>query len=283
MADGITPFQTALNNRLNSGGSGSSTSGSSVYMGSQYQAGDARGTTPLLKDEKAFAYDGWAAITSDANSYSLLTGAYMVYNKSKKPPTLNQLQGFYYDAVGQASDFTQRAKGTVTSTTGGVTTTKATEYDQLIRPVTVTDVLNNMTGGWFDAAQANPGMQQHALNGAGGGGGAYNGPVSRTTFTNKFDANLIVDNALTQYLGRAATDSEKALFQQQLHAREAANPTVVTPHGKAASTQTGGTSSTQQALEFAQSRKDYGETTANTTLATWFGNAIASMKSDRIV
>lgn len=49
---------------------------------------------------------------------------------------------------------------------------------------------------------------------------------TETVLTNEFDARAILDNALLNYLGRRATDKERAAFLSSLNKMEQQNPTV---------------------------------------------------------
>ena len=125
-----------------------------------------------------------------------------------------------------------------------------------------------------------------AANAAPKGPGAYTGPTSSTQLTPEFDANAIVDNAISQYLGRDATDAEKANFYKKLNKAERENPTVSTPNGKHSTTTTGGfgsSATSDLAKDQAYAADDYVQTTQDTTLMSWFDTAIQTMKQDRIV
>lgn len=119
--------------------------------------------------------------------------------------------------------------------------------------------------------------------GTGSGSGAYNGPVAHTVFTNEFDAKKIVNDALGAYLGADATPKQLEAFYKQLHDVEAANPTVVTPHGKSAQTQDGGSNAAQVAIDFAKSQDNYAETQAATTLTSWLEENITKSEQNRII
>jgi hypothetical protein len=98
--------------------------------------------------------------------------------------------------------------------------------------------------------------------GGGGGGGGYSGPVTQTRLTDPDTAEYIVNQSLTQYLGRAASQKESAAFLKALNRHERANPTVTTPTGAAGSVATGGSNAQAYAEEYAQSRKGASEHTA---------------------
>lgn len=129
---------------------------------------------------------------------------------------------------------------------------------------------------------AGPTPTGRRTGGGGGGSSAYNGPVARTDLTNEFDAEVVLNQALSNYLGRAAKDSEVAAFKQKLNATEASNPTVSTPVGHNAVT-SGGVNPQQVAKEFAMGQSDYAETQASTTLMGWLTEAVAGSKNERIV
>jgi hypothetical protein len=112
---------------------------------------------------------------------------------------------------------------------------------------------------------------------------AYKGPVSVTNLTNQFDAKALVNNALGQYLGRAATDSEVAAFHAQLQASETANPSVRTPVGHNYVDSGGAGNGQQQAIDFAKSQSNYAETQAGSTGLSWLHDAVMSIGQDRTI
>jgi hypothetical protein len=111
---------------------------------------------------------------------------------------------------------------------------------------------------------------------------AYDGPTSQVNLSNKMDAKAILNNALANYLGRQATDSELAAFKSQLNAAEQATPTVQTPndatHSVTVNEGLSGTGRSQLAADFATSRDNYAETTSDTTLMGWFTQALQGGK-----
>lgn len=100
-----------------------------------------------------------------------------------------------------------------------------------------------------------------AMRGGGGGGG---GSRSVVNLTNPDDAQVLVDNALQQYLGRAATAKERNQFLRTLNSAERANPVVSGPGGSQ-----GGINRELRAEEFARSRPDAAEYLANTQYTDW--------------
>lgn len=115
------------------------------------------------------------------------------------------------------------------------------------------------------------------LSGGGGGGGG-GGPfrqVSRTvSLTDRGTANQIINQALTNYLGRQATDVEQKAFMKMLNVNEKANPQVAVTEGNVSADGSNRTSSTKQtggfnrddfAQKFAKSQEGYAEYQAATT------------------
>lgn len=109
--------------------------------------------------------------------------------------------------------------------------------------------------------------------GAGGPRAFYNETVN---LTNPEDAQILVQNALSQYLGRNATEQELAAFTKALRKEEQASPAIdqgVSGRGGTTRTTSGGVSAAQaqeMAKDFAQSRPDYAEFQASTNLLDAF-------------
>lgn len=102
---------------------------------------------------------------------------------------------------------------------------------------------------------------------SGGGGGV--GPRSVVNLTNPQDAEVLVDNALTSYLGRQATEEELSEFLKTLNRQQRKNPVVVSQAG-----QTGGVNEQLIAEEFAAARPEAAETQAATTYMGWMMDAL---------
>lgn len=124
----------------------------------------------------------------------------------------------------------------------------------------------------FKAATAGPGSA-----------GPYMGPTTQVTLTNETDAHSILDNALQQYLGRAATSQERDRFVQQLNKAEKANPRVSDPTGLHSSVSSGGVNQQQLAEDFATKQPEFAQTQASTTLNSWLDTAIKSLETERLV
>lgn len=103
----------------------------------------------------------------------------------------------------------------------------------------------------------------------GGGGGGGSSVRSIVNLTNPQDAEVLLDNALAQYLGRQANDQEIRAFVKALNKSERANPVIATTGG-----QRGGMNPDLMAQEFATSRKNYAETQASTTYMGWMMDAL---------
>lgn len=161
-----------------------------------------------------------------------------------------------------------------------VVTLAASETQATGRLVSPWDVAERLAG---DSAR-----RRSASGGSGGGGGAYTGPVttkSRDKVVNLTDpsqAQILVDDALTQYLGRDATEEERVEFYKALNRLEKKNPQIqtstqtVTPKGnalrvsKSSSTTRGGIDARVVAEEYAASRPEAAETAMSGQLMDWF-------------
>lgn len=133
--------------------------------------------------------------------------------------------------------------------------------------------------------------------GGGGGGGGAGGASTNVTrqtsvstnLTNASTAKRLLNDTLTQYLGRAATRKEQAKFLAALNAAEAANPSVSTGQSVTRSTtdgmnsqsnvqsnqtSAGGVDAIQEAIDYAKSRKGYAEHQVATTYMDAFVSAL---------
>jgi hypothetical protein len=111
-------------------------------------------------------------------------------------------------------------------------------------------------------------MQLIGANSAGprgGGGGRGGGTSTVVDLTNPSDAQILVDNALTSYLGRRATKEELGSFLSTLNKAERANPLVTTQTQRS-----GGVNRELVAREFAESRDEAAETMVNSQYMGWF-------------
>ena len=121
--------------------------------------------------------------------------------------------------------------------------------------------------------------------GSGGGGGPYRREA--VDFTNETSARSLVDRALGDYLGRAATDKEAAKFYATLTKAQQANPVVeqgyASGSGSATSTREGGVLPEQLAKDFAMSRNDYAEVQVETTAKSLIEQAIRQAGQNRII
>ena len=122
-----------------------------------------------------------------------------------------------------------------------------------------------------------------------GSGGSGGGPYRREAvdFTNETSARSLVDRALGDYLGRAATDKEAAKFYATLTKAQQANPVVeqgyASGSGSATSTREGGVLPEQLAKDFAMSRDDYAEVQVETTAKSLIEQAIRQAGQNRII
>lgn len=139
----------------------------------------------------------------------------------------------------------------------------------------------------FDSIlQGTPGRTSAGSGGGGGGGGG--GGISESmqvatsvNLTDPSSARKLVDDALTNYLGRAATSEEQKAFQKALNMQERQSPTVTTQRAKTtasggkamtvSSTETeGGFNPSTFAEEFARGQQGAGEYQAATTYLNTF-------------
>ena len=108
-------------------------------------------------------------------------------------------------------------------------------------------------------------------------GGSGSGSSTVVNLTNPGDARVLVDNALNDYLGRAATEEESSEFLKVLNNQERANPQMRTP-----SSSSGGVNREQVAKEFGRSRDDAAEFMANTQYMDWFMDKIVADPTEGI-
>lgn len=109
-------------------------------------------------------------------------------------------------------------------------------------------------------------------NRTGGGGGYYGGggygggsaTTQRITLTSPTDAMYLLNQAMSQYLGRQATSSELSRFVKLLNNLERQNPVVATMSGDT-TVQSGGFNPATFAEQFARSREGSAEFMAATT------------------
>lgn len=111
-------------------------------------------------------------------------------------------------------------------------------------------------------------------SGRGGGGG---GPRQVVDLTNPMDAEVLVDQALTQYLGRQATQAELDDFVSTLNRVERKNPVTVSQSGRS-----GGVNQQLVAEEFARAQPLAAETQAATQYMGWLVDALAADESGGI-
>ena len=101
------------------------------------------------------------------------------------------------------------------------------------------------------------------------GGGGASGYSSVVNLTNPSDAKILIDNALQQYLGRAATEEESTAFMGTLNSIEKKNPLKSTPGSRS-----GGVNPQQVAKEVAMADENYAETAVNSTYMNWLVEGI---------
>ncbi len=264
MSNGKNPGQAAtygatvpysnVNELLSAGGMMSGTgftavgSEGLVYLGPSYetrrepQAGDYVGSTVGSGNKQSamvpvdVAVNRWYTLDDDerAEWYNISSEA-LGYNVGEKNPS--QAQYKYNEYVNAASAYMKAT---------GKPITPAEIAQQDIEFRRRMGFLKNQEGG--------------------GGGGGVRQVVS---LTNPDDAKVLVDNALKQYLGRAANEEESAAFLSALNKVERQNPTTV-----GGSVQSGGTNRDLVAAEFARAQEGAAEFTAATQFTNWMLESI---------
>lgn len=144
----------------------------------------------------------------------------------------------------------------------------------------------------FDSIlQGQPGKTSAGTGARGGGGGGGIGVTesmqvaSSVNLTDPSSARKLVDTALTNYLGRAATAQEQEVFQKALNMQERQSPTVTTQQSRTSAgggqsmtksmTETqGGFNPSTFAEEFARGQQGSGEYQAATTYLNTFIDAL---------
>lgn len=232
-----------------------------VYMGADYM------------DPQTFADPGKAATPRQLSAARRSTGATVsqwtvdratAYAQAMSP----QEKAMLFDYTTSLSGHTKHNEYTRLSAWNDAITKAQQQTYYTGRPVSPWDIMN-------------AGINEYiALGGGsqGGGGGAGGGPTSTlsTVLTNEMDAEVLVNNALNQYLGREATGDEIQEFYKQLNKVERQNPTLTTNTGgpNSQTEQSGGMNRELVARDYALSRDDAAEYMANTQYTDWLMEAI---------
>lgn len=120
----------------------------------------------------------------------------------------------------------------------------------------------------------------------GGRGGGSRGPTRTEVInlTNPSDARVLVDNALTQYLGRRATQEESRTFLKTLNKLERKSPQISVESGDQTRkvVQEGGLNQELVAREFAESREDAAEFMVQSQYMNWFTDLLARDPAGRL-
>lgn len=136
--------------------------------------------------------------------------------------------------------------------------------------------------GWIGKDGA-PTFDPSSVRG-GGGSGAYNGPVTSTTYTyaNQSDVRDLADQIGMEMVGRGVTAEEWDKIKKRVRKLESRRPDVVTttPQGDAARTtvqQQGLTNADRQNVieNILAKNPEYGDYQKATTLMDWFDKAIS--------
>ena len=146
-------------------------------------------------------------------------------------------------------------------------------------PTSVEDILERWQKGGL------PENIRKYINGGGSGsGGAFSNVNRVISLTDEGTARQVLNRALTQYLGREASDMENKMFLKALNVQEKQNPTTTTTKGYTdgsrnttqSQTVEGGFSRDDFATRFARSQEGYAEYQAATTYLDAFINALES-------
>ena len=147
----------------------------------------------------------------------------------------------------------------------------------------------SQNGQYLDPFSVLGDISTGAMKYGGGAPGAGSGPVTRAihqtqvNLTNKTTGDRLIDDVLSNYLGRTASDVEKANFLKTLNTQERANPSVATGSSTTSqtsstskTTQSGGVDSQEVAIKAAQADKGYGEYQYGTTYMDAFLQALGA-------
>lgn len=120
-----------------------------------------------------------------------------------------------------------------------------------------------------------------AAGGAGGPAKVRDTTSKSVNLTDPTTARAVVNQALSQYLGRDANDEEAKAFTAALNAQETANPNVTKTHYNAdgtssSSVTTGGTNAGELARESAMADPNYAEYQAASTVYNAFISALGT-------
>lgn len=153
------------------------------------------------------------------------------------------------------------------------------------------DVVNGLQSGSIHPGQLSAG---NGSGGGGGGGGTSHSSSSSTSRsfskTSKDSADRLLDDVLANYLGRTASDAEKASFVSSLNKKEAATPTNVSTSNSSSTSSarssvssssstshsTTGVDPQEQAIKTAQADKGYAEYQYGTTYMNAFLSALGA-------
>lgn len=122
--------------------------------------------------------------------------------------------------------------------------------------------------------------QQAARAGGGGGGSGGTSVTRQVRLTDPGTARQLVDQALSQFLGRQASLKEQSAFLKALNVQEAMAPTVTTTTaggGQASSVTTGGFNPATFAQEWAAGQQGAAEYQAATTYLDTFINSLRAV------
>ena len=144
-----------------------------------------------------------------------------------------------------------------------------TQTGQMIVPQQAYDWLKRRTG--------RTGQAEAAAGGGRGGGGPVTTTSKVVNLTDPTAARGLIDNALSQYLGRRPDEQEYAAFQAALNRSQKENPQIQTTtrtRGGSTSVVKGGMEPTQFAQEYARGQQGVAEVASATSLLDTFLKAV---------
>ena len=219
-----------------------------IQTGWQYQAGDPRGVVPKMAGVDTVLSAGFLGQEDSA---------VMAPMKALVGNQWDKYEAVYGRAVQQAAIMQKAGKD-----------------------VTVTDLLNR----WASGGAPDEIKRYLSSGGGGGGGGAFSTTTRAVSLSDAGTARMVLNSALSRYLGREATAAENRKFLSALNVQEKENPTITKAKGYSdgsgnttqSSTTTGGFNRDDYAIRFAQAQQGYAEYQAATTYLDAFANALES-------
>jgi hypothetical protein len=151
-------------------------------------------------------------------------------------------------------------------------TRSAMEYERGVKmtPIDALEMEINEYQAWQETNGRSSGGGGSYGYGYGGGGGYGGGSVSTVQLTNPTDARIILNQAMSQYMGRQATSKEIEQFVRALNAQEMANPITQAFEGDT-TVQSGGFNPATFAEDYARAQEGSSEFQAANLLGSFMG------------